>query len=685
MQFREVRGRGGSGPPVWFGSATALAIGFPILLWGILASGTLPLTWFVPACDAAAIVSMLVVTLLGSLDAELRRNRRSLPIVFVAAATAVMWAGHFAIFPGDIPALQGQRFNQATAMLFLTINLLTPLMLSAALVVRGGELSNPRRYIVAVNVAGALLGALVIAFAVVVGPNLQTVSPQGEFYAVDAIVGVGGIIPAVVGLLVYSFGLHGDERIAGGVLAALTFTALNSISLLYLHLRYTPPWYADHVLAFLPFAALVAGQLWLYTGSVVAEREAGAELASASERRRIGLDVAKAMARETDPMPVVDRLLTGVIEALDADRVTMLRLLPDGYVVERSVDREGRPASVGTTHPLDSVRSGDRAVVAEAVAQKRSIILGSYRVIGLDSKPDEEHAGVMQSIVMPLVRGGVVESILIVGRRVDRPFAQSDVDQLEELGAIAALLIRNTRLLAEAESSSRAKSSFINLAAHELGTPISVLRGYTEMLADESLGPITREQRGPMDVIRNTSADLAEKVDQLLIASRLDTAHVMPTPDTNPNADLVDVVHDAITRAEGRAGLIHANLTAELPERPMWVAGSRRDIGIILDNLLNNAMTYSHPPARVAVAVTDDESPEVRVKDEGIGVPDPDRERIFEQFYRVDNLDFGYPSGTGLGLYISRRLAEKCGGHLVLERSDRHGSVFTLRLRRAKA
>ena len=179
-----MQGGGGSGPPVWFGSATALAIGFPILLWGILASGTLPLTWFVPACDAAAIVSMLVVTLLGSLDAELRRNRRSLPIVFVAAATAVMWAGHFAIFPGDIPALQGQRFNQATAMLFLTINLLTPLMLSAALVVRGGELSNPRRYIVAVNVAGALLGALGIAFAVVVGPNLQTVSPQGEFYAV---------------------------------------------------------------------------------------------------------------------------------------------------------------------------------------------------------------------------------------------------------------------------------------------------------------------------------------------------------------------------------------------------------------------------------------------------------------------------------------------------------------------
>ena len=68
---------------------------------------------------------------------------------------------------------------------------------------------------------------------------------------------------------------------------ALTFTALNSISLLYLHARYTPSWYADHVLALLPFAALLAGQLWLYSGSVLAERSAASAVAMASERRRM--------------------------------------------------------------------------------------------------------------------------------------------------------------------------------------------------------------------------------------------------------------------------------------------------------------------------------------------------------------------------------------------------------------
>ncbi|TMF35285.1 MAG: sensor histidine kinase [Chloroflexi bacterium] len=88
-------------------------------------------------------------------------------------------------------------------------------------------------------------------------------------------------------------------------------------------------------------------------------------------------------------------------------------------------------------------------------------------------------------------------------------------------------------------------------------------------------------------------------------------------------------------------------------------------------------MTYSHPPARIKVQVADGEAPEVRVTDSGIGVPAAARV-MFEQFYRVDDVEFGYPSGTGLGLYISRQLAERYGGSLFVERSSPHdGSVFT--------
>jgi signal transduction histidine kinase len=289
-------------------------------------------------------------------------------------------------------------------------------------------------------------------------------------------------------------------------------------------------------------------------------------------------------------------------------------------------------------------------------------------------------------MVMPLVRAGTVDWVLIVGRRTDRPFTRVDVDQLQELGAVAALLIRNARLLAEAESASRAKSAFINLAAHELGTPISVIRGYADMLAEETFGPITQEQRRPVESIRNMSGDLAGRVQQLLVASRLEAGVEGPPGFTPTSSDVHTVVENALMRAEDRARLIGASLAADPPAGPVMVSGPEGDLGMILDNLINNAMTYSHPPARVAIQVmAGDEIVEVRVVDSGIGVPAADRERIFEQFYRVDDVEFGYPSGTGLGLYISRRMAERYGGQLFLERSDRTGSVFTLRLQRANA
>jgi signal transduction histidine kinase len=670
---------------VWLGSAVALAIGLPLLLWGVFTTSAAKLAWFVPVCDGIAFACMVVVALLVSLDVTLRESRRSLPLLFIAAATAIMWLGHFVIFPGDIPGVTGQRFNQATSTLFLTINLTTPLMLTVALVQRAGPLSRPKAAIALAIAGGVGLGLLAIGLSIALGPAFETVSPTGQFLAIDALVGVAGLIPAVFGLSAYFLGMHGDERVAGGVLAALTFTALNSIDLLFLHARYTPSWYADHALALLPFAALVAGQLWLYAGSVLAERHARAVVASAAERRRIGLDVAEAMATETDPLPVVDRLLTGVLEALDADRVTMVRLVSEGFVVERSVDRERLPAHVGTVLPLESVVAGGRHVVSEAVNAKAPVVLGSYRVDGLDAETEISHVGIRQSVIMPLVRGGEVDSVLIVGRRADRRFTQADVDQLEELGALAALLIRNARLLADAEETSRAKSNFINLAAHELGTPISVIRGYIEMLADETLGPIGARQREPVAAVRSTVNDLASRVDQLLAASRLEAGTSETSFDLHLSAELTGVVRDAIQRSRDRATLIGADISFDVPGVEIPVEGSEHDLGIIIDNLLNNAMTYSRTPAQIRVQVEDGEAPEVKVVDSGIGIPVGARERIFDQFYRVDDAEFGYPSGTGLGLYISRRLAERWGARLFLERSNPgQGSVFTLRLQRQK-
>ena len=134
---------------------------------------------------------------------------------------------------------------------------------------------------------------------------------------------------------------------------------------------------------------------------------------------------------------------------------------------------------------------------------------------------------------------------------------------------------------------------------------------------------------------------------------------------------------------EPRAAL--AGATIELVANgavPVW--GSPNEIGVVLDNRLNNALTYSRETPEVRVEV-DGEGPLVRVADRRVGIPADERDRLFERFYRVDRPDFAYPAGTGLGLSIARRMAEANGASLELEWSEFDvGSSLVLKLRTEK-
>ena len=130
-------------------------------------------------------------------------------------------------------------------------------------------------------------------------------------------------------------------------------------------------------------------------------------------------------------------------------------------------------------------------------------------------------------------------------------------------------------------------------------------------------------------------------------------------------------------------GIAVTSITAWLmPPQPGLVNADPAQLGRVLDNLMNNAMTYNLSSARVAVTVsTSDDQASVRVADNGVGIPAQERERIFEQFHRINEPSFINVPGTGLGLYISRHLAEANGGRLTLESSSpQEGAVFLLTL-----
>jgi signal transduction histidine kinase len=245
----------------------------------------------------------------------------------------------------------------------------------------------------------------------------------------------------------------------------------------------------------------------------------------------------------------------------------------------------------------------------------------------------------------------------------------------QELKRIAE---RNAQLLEEAQEASRSKSAFLNMAAHELRTPLSVLRGYISMLLDGSLGELLPAWRVPVETINWKAEELNELVNDLLFAARVDAGSI---PADVVTLDLREAVQSAFDRASPRAHLLQAETSCRLPEAPVLVDVDEDHLRRILDNLLNNALTYAQDKPWVEISVGAEPQPHVTVADRGIGIPAIERERVFERFYRVNDTTIGPQAGTGLGLYISRGLAQRHQGELRLRESEPgKGSVFVLRL-----
>ena len=236
-----------------------------------------------------------------------------------------------------------------------------------------------------------------------------------------------------------------------------------------------------------------------------------------------------------------------------------------------------------------------------------------------------------------------------------------------------------TRLYVSANAANQAKSAFLNMAAHELRTPITVLAGYLSMLVDGSLGRPPDGWADTLDILLAKTGELDRIVEDLLQASRIE-ADAVPLPDEV--IDLRAVVEDAVARARPRADLLRAEISTILAPTPVLVRADAGQLGRVIDNLINNSLSYSVPPARLVIDLsTNVKQAVLRVEDNGVGIPESEHEAVFDRFYRTAGPIAVEVPGIGLGLYISRQLAQHHGGSLVVESSTPgEGTVFALTL-----
>lgn len=224
----------------------------------------------------------------------------------------------------------------------------------------------------------------------------------------------------------------------------------------------------------------------------------------------------------------------------------------------------------------------------------------------------------------------------------------------------------------------KSKSEFLNAAAHELRTPLTVIAGYVSMLQDETFGRLPERFRDPISAMQRKAREVAALIDEMLLAARIQrgTAPTAPMP-----VDVRDAVRKAVERAEPRVLLARATLSYEVPSAIAAAEVDPDHLAHILDNLISNALTYSDGRPWVKITVAAGSDIRVMVKDRGWGVPEAMRQKIFEGFVRDVSPDYAAKSGRGLGLSISRELAERYGGSLDLVRTEPgKGSLFVLRL-----
>jgi len=429
------------------------------------------------------------------------------------------------------------------------------------------------------------------------------------------------------------------------------------------------------------------------------------ELLERSGRFELACDVLETTTSSLDLKQVLFHLVSKTAEFLDGDRCSIISVegswgndedIPVGRLLASHEDPNVPELIIDLVkYPeiLKSFRTGEVVVVEDVLSDP----------LMADVKEKITDLPFRSVMALPLAfRGEILGAMLLRATREETGFTDDEITMARIIAGASTNALRNAALYQritkknealermneelsianqELENLSQAKSDFVSMVSHELRTPLTSIIGFSELLAEAHIGELSDEQEEYIRQILRKGKDLLALINDLLDTGRLESGKLALRYREVDLEEIILSVRSSTRHVTESLPTINTHIPADLPS----FEGDSDKIAQVLTNLVTNALKFSPPGSPVDIIASKiqgrrESDPgnlvQISVKDRGIGIPEGEKQRIFDQFIQVQQGSSRSFQGAGLGLYICRSFVELHGGKIWVESTVGEGSTF---------
>lgn len=382
--------------------------------------------------------------------------------------------------------------------------------------------------------------------------------------------------------------------------------------------------------------------------------------------------------------PILEKLAHRILSLLSASYCSVW-LLDDSKENVRLVTN---------THETDIdefIMPADKGMVGSAIQEHHVIVIDDY--IHYDNRvslPFKTQNPYVRAMVAPMMFDGNPMGALVVGRQAKgKPFTESDTRMLTLFSNLVSPAVRNAQLFnqreaarREAERANQVKTRFLASVTHELRTPLNLVINNMDFMRIGAFGEVSDEQVSRLNQTVRSAEHLLYLINDLLDVSKIEAGEmqlfIQPNDLTPIIEDSVDTTYALMEKIDGKSEKV--NLVVDVEENLPKIPMDSRRIRQVLTNLLSNAVKFTHEGNVTLNVKRMDTGIYFAVSDTGIGIPEHEKDVLFEAFERTTTAKEQAIEGTGLGLPISQFLVQQHGGEIDVESIENEGTTFMFTL-----